>query len=262
MKKLLVFMMAALMLVALAVTGCGGEEKKAAEAPEKVLRVATEPTFAPFEFQEEGSDKLSGFDMDLIRAIGAKMGYKVEIANMGFDALIPALNTGNIDVAIAGMSITDERKQAVGMSDPYYTSGLIVMVQKDNNDIKSIEDLKGKRIAAQIGTTGAAKAHSVEGAVVTEFNTNTESAMELTNGGVDAVINDSPVIGYYLAQGGSEVAKTVKTVGDVMEAEQYGIAVKKDNTKLLEDINKALAELKKDGEYDKIYKTWFGEVKK
>ena len=250
MKKLLVFMMAALMLVALAVTGCGGEEKKAAEAPEKVLRVATEPTFAPFEFQEEGSDKLSGFDMDLIRAIGAKMGYKVEIANMGFDALIPALNTGNIDVAIAGMSITDERKQAVGMSDPYYTSGLIVMVQKDNNDIKSIEDLKGKRIAAQIGTTGAAKAHSVEGAVVTEFNTNTESAMELTNGGVDAVINDSPVIGYYLAQGGSEVAKTV------------GIAVKKDNTKLLEDINKALAELKKDGEYDKIYKTWFGEVKK
>ena len=209
MKKLLVFMMAALMLVALAVTGCGGEEKKAAEAPEKVLRVATEPTFAPFEFQEEGSDKLSGFDMDLIRAIGAKMGYKVEIANMGFDALIPALNTGNIDVAIAGMSITDERKQAVGMSDPYYTSGLIVMVQKDNNDIKSIEDLKGKRIAAQIGTTGAAKAHSVEGAVVTEFNTNTESAMELTNGGVDAVINDSPVIGYYLAQGGSEVAKTV-----------------------------------------------------
>ena len=137
MKKLLVFMMAALMLVALAVTGCGGEEKKAAEAPEKVLRVATEPTFAPFEFQEEGSDKLSGFDMDLIRAIGAKMGYKVEIANMGFDALIPALNTGNIDVAIAGMSITDERKQAVGMSDPYYTSGLIVMVQKDNNDIKT-----------------------------------------------------------------------------------------------------------------------------
>ena len=103
----------------------------------------------------------------------------------------------------------------------------------------------GKRIAAQIGTTGADKANSVKDAKVTLFNTNTESAMELTNGGVDAVINDSPVIGYYLAQGGSEVAKTV---GDVMEAEQYGIAVKKDNTKLLEDINKALAELKKDGE--------------
>lgn len=258
MKKLLVLVMA-VMTLALAVAGCGGAKEEAKTDAPKVLRVATEPTFAPFEFQEEGTGKLTGFDMDLIRAIGAKMGYEVDIANMGFDALIPALNTGNIDVAIAGMSITDERKQAVGMSDPYYTSGLIVMVAKDNNEIKSVDDLKGKRIAAQIGTTGAAKAHSVEGAVVTEFNTNTESAMELVNGGVDAVINDSPVIGYYLAQGGSEVAKTV---GDVMEAEQYGIAVKKDNTKLLEDINKALADLKASGEYDKLYKTWFGEVKK
>ena len=257
MKKLLVLMMTIIAAVAMLTAGCGGGEKKA--DGEKVLRVATEPTFAPFEFQKEGSDELAGFDMDLIRAIGIKLGYKVEIANMGFDALIPALNTGNIDVAIAGMSITDERKQAVGMSDPYYTSGLIVMVKKDNNDIKSIEDLAGKRIAAQIGTTGADNANSVKAAKVTLFNTNTESAMELTNGGVAAVINDSPDIGYYLAQGGSEVAKTV---GDVMEAEQYGIAVKKDNTKLLEDINKALAELKKDGEYDKIYKTWFGEVKK
>lgn len=154
---------------------------------------------------------------------------------MGFDALIPALNTGNIDVAIAGMSITDERKQAVGMSDPYYTSGLIVMVKKDNNDIKSIDDLTGKRIAAQIGTTGADKANSVKDAKVTLFNTNTESAMELTNGGVDAVINDSPVIGYYLAQGGSEVAKTV---GDVMEAEQYGIAVKKTTPNCLKTLTK------------------------
>ena len=83
--------------------------------------------------------------------------------------------------------------------------------------------------------------------------------MELKNGGVDAVINDSPVVGYYLAQGGSADAKTV---GDVLEAEEYGIAVKKGNDKLADEIDKALAELKKNGEYDKIYKTWFGEVKK
>ena len=83
--------------------------------------------------------------------------------------------------------------------------------------------------------------------------------MELKNKGVDAVINDSPVVGYYLAQGGN---KTAMTVGEVMEAEQYGLAVKKGNDKLAADVNKALAELKKNGEYDKIYKTWFGEVKK
>ena len=257
MKKVLILMMAIIAAVAVLVAGCGGSEKKA--AGEKVLRVATEPTFAPFEFQKEGSSEFTGFDMDLIRAIGKQAGYKVEIQNMGFDALIPALNAGNIDATIAGMTITEERKAAVAFADPYYTSGLIVMVNKDNNEIKSIADLKGKRIACQIGTTGEMKSRSVEGAKVVAFNTNTEAAMELKNKGVDAVINDSPVVGYYLAQGGNA---TAKTVGDVMEAEQYGIAVKKGNDKLVGEINKAMAELKKNGEFDKIYKTWFGEVKK
>ena len=165
-------MMTIIAAVAMLAAGCGGGEKKAAE---KVLRVGTEPTFAPFEFQKEGSSEFTGFDMDLIRAIGKQAGYKVEIQNMGFDALIPALNAGNIDVTIAGMSITEERKGAVAFADPYYTSGLIVMVNKDNNEIKSIEDLKGKRIACQIGTTGEMKSRSVEGAKVVAFNTNTEA---------------------------------------------------------------------------------------
>ena len=177
---------------------------------------------------------------------------------MDFDSALSAVQTGKSDIVAAGVTVTPERQNTMSFTDSY-ANGVQVVIVKEGSDIKSIDDLAGKRIAAQIGTTGADKANSVKDAKVTLFNTNTESAMELTNGGVDAVINDSPVIGYYLAQGGSEVAKTV---GDVMEAEQYGIAVKKDNTKLLEDINKALAELKKDGEYDKIYKTWFGEVKK
>lgn len=256
MKKLLILMMTVIAAVAMLTAGCGGDDKKAETA--KVLRVGTEPTFAPFEFQKEGSKEYDGFDMDLARAIGKQMGRKVEIVNMGFDALIPALNAGNIDMVAAGMSITDERKKAVSFSDPYYTSGLIIMVNKDNTAIKSEKDLEGKRIAVQIGTTGENKARSIAGAQVTAFNTNTEAAMELTNKGVDAVINDSPVVGYYLAQGGN---KTAMTVGDVMEAEQYGMAVKKDSA-LAADVNKALAELKKNGEYDKIYKTWFGEVKK
>ena len=236
MKKYLLMAMAVLAALSLMVAGCGGKEEAKKAEPAKVLRVGTEPTFAPFEFQKEGSKEYTGFDMDLIRAIGKQMGYKVEIMNMGFDALIPALS-----------------------SAPYYRSGLVVMVQKNNDTIKGIEDLVGKRIAVQIGTTGAAKAESVKDAKVTAFNTNTEAAMDLKNGGVDAVINDSPVVGYYLAQGGSADAKTV---GDVLEAEEYGIAVKKGNDKLAAEIDKALAELKKNGEYDKIYKTWFGEVKK
>ena len=139
MKKYLLLAMVVLAALSLMVAGCGGKDdaKKADSA--KVLRVGTEPTFAPFEFQKEGSKEYTGFDMDLIRAIGKQMGYKVEIMNMGFDALIPALSSGNIDTAIAGMSITPERQEAVLFSAPYYRSGLIVMVQKNNNSIKSIE---------------------------------------------------------------------------------------------------------------------------
>lgn len=255
MKKILMLVMMVMTACAMLLAGCGGEKKEAAE---KVLRVGTEPSFAPFEFQKEGSKEFTGFDIDLIRAIGKQMGYKVEVQNMGFDALIPALNAGNIDVAIAGMSITDERKKVVEFSDPYYTSGLIIMVNKDNNDIKTLKDLEGKRIACQIGTTGEKKSRSVPGAQVTAFNTQSEASLELKNGGADAVINDAPVVAYYLQQDGSESAKTV---GEKMEAEDYGIAVKKDNAKLAAEINKAMAELKKNGEFDKIYKTWFGEDK-
>ena len=251
MKKILLIM-ASLVIAVGMLTGCGGDKK----AAEKVLRVGTEPTFAPFEFQKEGSKEYTGFDMDLARAIGKELGLKVEIVSMGFDGLIPALDAGNIDAVLAGMTITPDRSKSVKFSAPYYKSGLTVMVKKDNTTIKGIEDLKGKKIAVQIGTTGAMEAHKIEGVKVTEFNTNTEAALELKNGGVDAVVNDLPVVAYFLQQGGKDYAKMV---GKVVTAEEYGVAVKKGNDKLAADIDKALAGLKKSGEYDKIYKTWFGE---
>lgn len=256
MKKVLVFLMMAVMACSMLVAGCGGGEKKA-EDTAKVLRVGTEPAFAPFEFPKENSNELTGFDIELVQALGKQAGYKVEISGMGFDALIPALNAGNIDVAIAGMTITDERKKVVTFSDPYYTSGLIIMVKKDNNTVKNIADLKGKRIAAQIGTTGEMKARSVEGATVTTFNTQDEAALELKNGGVDAIIGDAPVVEYYLAKGGNEFAMVV---GEKMEAEQYGMAFKKDS-KLAGELNKALDELKKNGEFEKLNAKWFGTEK-
>ena len=219
MKKTFMLLMAMVMVVMMA-AGCGGGEKKKAEAP-KVLRVGTEPTFAPFEFQKDGSKEFDGFDMDLIRAIGKQLNMKVEILNMGFDALIPALNAGNIDVAAAGMSITPDRQKAVDMSDPYYVAGLVVVVNKDNTAVKGINELNNKGIAVQIGTTGA------------------ERAFLATGGGKDYA----------------------KIVGDTMEAESYGLSLKK-NSPLTKDINKALLDLKKNGEYDKIYAKWFGAVKK
>ena len=256
MKKVFMLLMAMVMVVMMA--GCGGGDKKAAQAP-KVLKVGTEPTFAPFEFQKEGSKEFDGFDMDLIRAIGKQMNMKVEILNMGFDALIPAINAGNIDLAIAGMSITPDRQKAVDMSDPYYVAGLVVVVGKDNAAVKSVNDLNNKGIAVQIGTTGAERAAKVPSAKVKNFNTNAEVFLELKNKGVDAVIIDKPVAEYFLATGGGK--DFAKIVGDTMEAESYGISLKK-NSPLTKEINKALLDLKKNGEYDKLYAKWFGAVKK
>ena len=260
MKRIAAICMTMLLSIGL-VAGCGSAKKtetKQDSKTQKVLKVGTEPSFAPFEFQKKGSKDYDGFDMDLARALGKKMNMKVEFANMGFDALIPALKSGNIDIAIAGMSITPERKKAVDFSEPYYVSGLIVVVNKDNNTIKSVDDLQNKKIAVQIGTTGATRAAKIPGAKVTSFNANSEVFMELKNKGVDAVIIDVPVAAYYITQAGKDNAKMV---GKVMEAESYGMALNK-GSKLTADINKALAELKKDGTYDKLYKQWFGEAPK
>lgn len=252
MKKSFQIVCLFMFVFALLVSGCGGGKAK------KELIVGTEPAFAPFEFQKENSKEFIGFDMDLIRAIAKQMGYeKCTIQGMGFDALIPALDAKNIDVAIAGMTITDERAKKVNFSKPYYKSGLAIVVNKDNNTINDVADLKGKRIAVQIGTTGAMEAEKIEGAKITSFNTNGEACLELKNKAVDAVIGDLPVEAYFLQQGGKEFAKIV---GKTLSSEDYGIAVAKSNTALAKDVDKALDTLKQNGEYDKLYKKWFGEL--
>lgn len=118
------------------------------------LRVGTEPTFAPFEFLDTKTQEFSGFDIDLIKAVADKAGYDIKVMNMGFDALIPALSAGTIDVIASGISITEERQKKVDFTSPYYQSGLSYLVRKaDAEKIKTFADLKGKTLAVQIGTT-------------------------------------------------------------------------------------------------------------
>ncbi len=256
-KRTFLMLPAVMLLGATLLTGCGDKQdtKSAAKAPEaQILRVGTNATFAPFEFQGKNTTELDGFDMDLIRALAKQMGRKIEIQNSSFDGLIPALSSGNIDLAISGMTINDQRKQAVNFSKPYYDAGLIVLVREDNNDIKSIDDLKGKSIGAQLGTTGALEAEKVPGAKVVTFNDASDQFLELNNKGVEACINDYPVVAYYLQQGGKG-----KMVGKIISAEQYGIALKKGNDALTQEVDKALDELIKSGEYNKIYEKWFGK---
>ncbi|WP_337798612.1 basic amino acid ABC transporter substrate-binding protein [Acidaminococcus timonensis] len=255
MKKVMVLLCALMMVIGAA--GCGSTSTKDAGKPaeKKELIVGTEPSFAPFEFPDKQSGEITGFDMDLIKAMGKRAGFaKVTVKGMGFDALIPALDAGNIDVAIAGMSITDARKQKVNFTDPYYESGLMAIVKKENTTIKSLDNLKGKTIAVQLGTTGAEAAGKIEGATVKTFDTSDTACLELKNGGADAVISDLPVLQYFLKQGGSAYAKAV---GEPKKGDFYGIATAKKNKALCDKLNKALQDMKKDGEYQKIYDKWF-----
>ena len=253
-KKIMLICMAALLAAMMLAVGCGGE-KKAADT----LRIGTTADFAPFEFQDVKGKEYVGFDMDIIRAVAKEMGYKAEIQNVNFDGLIPALEAGNIDVVISGNTINDTRKQKVSFSVPYYTSGLTIVVNKDNTTIKEFKDLAGKKVAVQIGTTSAAEVNKIDGVIVKEFNSVADIFMALKVGNVEAVVNDRPVNDYYIAKSG---VKDVKALPQMLTSEEYGIAVKKKNADLLKKVNEGIEKVKKSGEYDKIFKKWFGEQKK
>ena len=257
-KKFLMLCLLSLFALTAVFAGCGDAKKEAAGSGEKVLRVGSSADFAPFEFQDVEGKEYAGFDMDLIRAVGKEMGYKVEIQNINFDGLIPSLETGNIDAIISGMSITDERKNKVVFSKPYYQSGLTIVVKGDNGAIQSFSDLAGKKIAVQIGTTGATEAKKIPNAEVKEFNSSADTFIELKAGGVDAVVNDRPVNDYYIVKSNE---KNVKSLPDVLSAEDYGIALSKKNAELAKKVDAALDKLKENGEYNKIYEKWFGPKK-
>lgn len=224
-----------------------------------LLRVGTEPTFAPFEFLDTKTKAFTGYDMDLIRAVADKAGYDVEILNMGFDALLPALMTSSIDVVAAGMSITPERAERVDFTTPYYQTGLSMLVRKaDVEKYKTFDDLKGKAIAVQIGTTGADKAKTIEGAKVAAFNTTSEAFMALTAGNAEAVILDRPVIGYFL-KNKPKMANSLQMQPALEDAASFGFAVKKGNTALKDKLDAAYQSLVDSGEAKKIYDKWFAQ---
>ncbi|HIK43521.1 MAG TPA: ABC transporter permease subunit [Leptolyngbyaceae cyanobacterium M65_K2018_010] len=218
-----------------------------------VWEVGTEPTFPPFEMKDEATGNVIGFDIDLINAIGEAAGHPVKIISLPFDGLIPSLQSKTLDAAISGMTITAERAQTIDFSRPYFEAGLAIAVVEGNDSIQSFEDLKGKRIAVQIGTTGAEKAKEVEGATISTFDGAPLALQELLNGRVDAVVNDLPVTLYAINEAN---LKGIKIVGELLTEEYYGIALPKGSENLA-TINAALGELIENGTYAEIFGKWF-----
>ena len=225
----------------------------------ETLKVGTHPTFAPFEFSDQDGNVI-GFDLDVIKAIAKANGDEIQIESMPFDGLIPSLLTGNIDVIISGMTITDARKKRVLFTDGYYDSNLSYLIKKDKADVyTSAEALKGKTVCVQIGTTGHAFADTITPGNVKALNNESDAILELSNGGCEAVINDRPVNLYYLKKSNLDTLVDVVDPKFKENVDSFGIAVRKGNNELLEKLNKGLKDLQASGELDKIHVKWFGQ---
>ncbi len=242
----------------LLILGCNNEHKSVhstSNLGSQFLTVATDPTFIPFEIQAYKGN-LEGFDIDLMNAITSAIGFKVQFESLPFDGMIASLQAKKVDAAISGITITPERLKTISFSRPYLKAGLAITVREETQDIKDIKSLKGKKIAVQIGTTGADFAKTIPNAKISTFNSGPEFFQDLLNGNVDAVISDAFATLYAIKIG---TLKGLKVVGNLLTEEYYGIAVPKDSPQL-SAINKGIADLLSSGIYQKIYKKWFGST--
>jgi len=224
----------------------------------ETLRVVTDPSFVPFEMMDQETGEMIGFDMEIIREVADRAGFEIDLNTMDFNGIIPALQTGNVDIAIAGITITEEREEIVDFSNPYYDSGLRILVRQNEDDVTEFDDLEGKKIGTKIGSTSydylVKNLDANDG--VTPYPGSSDMYMALMSRAIDAVFYDAPNVGYFARTKGEG---KVKTVGPLYEGQQYGIALK-NGSEWVDDVNDALAEMKEDGTYKTIYEKWFGPM--
>ena len=249
-----------LSLMLLFVLSCGSKNEtaaadgaeKPAEGQEKVLRVGTNPEFKPFEYVGEGG-KTEGFDIDLMNMIGEELGYKIEWKTMAFDGLIPALKNNEIDAIIAGMSVTEERKAAVDFSDEYYISKFAYVRLKGDTSLNSIDDMKDKRLGAQLGTIQEQEAKKIsEKTVVNEAITSL--ILELKNKNLDALVLEDVVASAYVSENPELEIFATKDMTD-----NGGTAIAFDkgkNPELIKQVNETIKKLKENGKYDELLKKY------
>lgn len=220
------------------------------------LVVGTDATWNPFEFVDENGE-ITGFDIDIAKAVAKGLGVKVEFKNIAWDGLVPnAVLSKRVDMIVSGVTITEERKEIVSFSDPYYTSAQVLIGKESFNKVKGPEDdFTGVKVGVQIGTTGEFVANDVlapKGAELRVYNAFGDAMMDLTTGRIDLVIGDAPTAETYQKE-----RSGYKQVGGPVQAEYYGLVFRKDNPELIKAVNQVLADLKASGEYQKIYDKWF-----
>jgi glutamine transport system substrate-binding protein len=257
------FLLATCGLAVLGLVGCGAQANvnasastSAAQSGSKTITVATINDYPPFEYQKNG--QLDGFDIELLQDAAKAENLKVDWKVMKFDGIIPALQANQVDAAISAITIRPDRAQVVNFASPYFDAGLSLVVKKGSS-IQSVSDLKGKTITAKQGTTGLAEAQKLAkqyGAKVSIVQDDASLYLAVDSGQADAMIEDYPGVAYKIKTDGDN--SKIQIVGDRLTTEQYGIAVSKSNTTLLNELNDGLKKLQADGEYTKLHTEYFG----
>ncbi len=241
-----------LFVIVLAACGGNSEEASGTEDDGKLKLVAgTEATYAPMEYIDENGE-IVGIDIDIVNAIAEEIGAEVEFQNIGWDPLFPAVKNGEIDFAVSSITITEDRKEEYDFTEPYYVANQLILVPEDS-DIKSFQDLKDKRVAVQISTTGHEVVKKLLGETSDQIVApeNLPLAInEMLNGNADAVVGDNAPVLEYMKSNPDVVLKTIED--DEFEKEYYGLMVRKGNTELLDILNEGIQKIKENGKLEEI----------
>lgn len=237
MKKKMVSLMLCVCM-AVAVAGCGGKKFNNPKKGDELI-MATNAYFEPYEYYE--GDAIVGIDAEIAQAIAEKMGMTLKIEDMEFDSIIAAVNSGKAHIGVAGMTVTEDRLENVDFSDSYTTATQVIIVQ-EGSEIAGADDLVGKKIGVQLGTTGDIFAADIEDVQLEQYNKGMDAVQALANGMIDAVIIDNEPAKQFVSK-----AEGLTILNEEFVTEEYAIAVAKGNEELLDDINKALDAIIADG---------------
>ena len=235
MKKSLIILLSTAMLLGLSACGASSSQK---------LVMATNAAFPPYESVE--GNEIIGIDPEIAKLIADDLGKELVIEDMAFDSIIAAVQTGKADIAMAGMTVTEDRKQNINFSDPYTEAAQVIVVKSDSA-VASPDDLEGKTIGVQIGTTGDIYAEDIEGATIERYSKYFEAVNALIQGKIDAVIVDREPGKVFVGENAE-----LKMIDEEFTVEEYAIGVAKENTELLDQINASLKKLKESGKIDEI----------
>ena len=232
--------------------GCAREGELPGWKTTGMLMVGTDATYPPFEMVNTASGKPEGFDIDMMNAVCRINEWHPDYIVTPFDGIISGLKSRKYDCVISAMSITPQREAIVSFSRPYYLAGQIVAVPLNDTIIRSVDDLRGRKVGVQLGTTGERMAKSLAGVSVFSFDNIGAAFIDMENGQIDAILNDFPTTSEYIRRKGS-----AKVIGELLSKEYYGIAVRRNDNELLSLIDSALIVIEDSGEYERIRSKWF-----